>query len=350
VAEDERTRRLHITPRSIVLAVALLGLTIALLAMIAASARVIGWILVAATFAALLHPIVRALDRRLPHALALALVVVVVLATAGFIGYRVVDDVNTQLHELQRALPKAARSIEHSQRFGEVAREAHLARRVSEFVVQLPERLRGGDVQDALRAAATRGVAFLATTVLTIFFLIHGPRLLGAAAKQLPPARERRARQVAAAVYVRSWRYIAGSIGMAMIAGLLAYGCSYALDLPGAAPLSLWMALVDVIPVVGVVLGALPLVLLSCATSPWWQSSIVAFVLIGWQVVETTMLQARVERRSLHLGPFITIAVAMVGLELYGIGGALVSLVLAVALGALADEVVDAAPEVASAR
>ena len=318
----------------------MLGVTIAALATIAASGRVIGWIAAAATFAGLLSPIVQALDRRLPHALALALVVLTTLATAGFIGYRVVDDVNTQLHELQSALPRAARAIERSERFGETARDADLSERVSDFVNELPERLRGGSVQQALRSAATRGVAFLATAVLTIFFLIHGPRLLDAAARQLSREHERRARTVGSSVYSRSWRYVAGSLAMAIMAGFLAYGCAMALDLPGAAPLALWMSLFDLIPVLGVVVGALPLVLLAAATSPAWQTAIVALVLIGWQVFETLYLQAQVERRSLHVGPFITIAVAMVGLELYGIGGSLVALVGAVVLLATADEVV----------
>ena len=82
-------------------------------------------------------------------------------------------------------------------------------------------------------------------------------------------------------------------------------------------------------------------------TSPWWQTALVAIVLVGFQVVENTVMQKRVERRSIHIGPFVTIAVGMVGLELYGIGGALISLVAAVAALSVADEVVEPA-EVAS--
>jgi len=323
----------------------MLGVTIAVLAMIAASTRVLGWILVAATFAGLLHPVVDAVARRLPRPLALALVVIGTLAIAGFVGYRVVNDINAQLHELQRELPKAARAIERSRRFGEAAHDSHLSARVAAFVHQLPERLRGGSTAEALRAAATRGVAFLATTVLTIFFIIHGPRLLDAGARQLSADRQRRARSVASAAYARAWHYIAGSLGMAAMAGLLAYACARALNLPGASPLAVWMALVDVIPVLGVVLGAVPLVLLAGAVSPAWQTTVVAVILIGWQVLETLYLQGQVERRSLHIGPFVTVAVAMVGLELYGIGGALMALVVTVVVAAIADELVGLGPE-----
>ncbi|MEA3021082.1 MAG: hypothetical protein QOI47_2606 [Actinomycetota bacterium] len=331
----------------------MLGLTIAALGMVAASARVIGWMLVALAFAALLHPFVDALARRMPRALALAVVMIATIAIAGFIGYRVVNDINVQLHELQNELPRAARAIERSDRFGKAARDSHLSARVTAFVRELPARLRGGSTADALRSAATRGVAFLATTVLTIFLIIYGPGLLSAGARQLPPDRARRARAVASAAYARAWRYVAGSLGMSLMAGLLAYGCATMLELPGAAPLAVWMALVDVIPVLGVVLGALPLVLLAGAVEPARETAIVAVILIGWQVFETLYLQGRVERRSLHIGPFVTIAVAMVGLELYGIGGALMALVGTVVVAATIDELIGPGAEaesVASSR
>lgn len=323
----------------------MLAVTVATLALISASTRVIGWVFVAATFAGLLHPIVSALARRMPRPAALAIVVLSMLLLASFTAWRVVDDISGQLRELQRALPRAAADLENSERFGEAATEAHLAERVAAFVDELPERLRGGSVNEALRAAATRGVAFLATGVLTIFFLVHGPRLLRSALRQMPVQRRERVKDVATAAYQRAWAYLTGTIGMALIAGLLAYGCATALDLPGAAPLALWMALVDVIPVVGVVVGALPLVLLAAATSPAWHTALVALVLLGFQVVETGYLQARVERASLHIGPFLTIAIGMVGLELYGIGGALVSLVVATLVLATADEVVGLGPQ-----
>jgi len=326
----------------------MLAVTVAALAMLSASTRVIGWIVTAALFASLLHPIVAGLATKIPRGLALAIVMVVSIGLVGLVAYLVVDDINDQLKELERALPEAAEELEDSDRFGEAAREARLSARVESFVEELPERLRGGDVDEALRSAATRGVAFLATGVLTIFFLIHGPRLLRSVLRQMPVQRRERMKAIAAAAYERAWGYVVGSLGMALIAGVLAYGCAQLLDLPGAAPLALWMALVDVIPVLGVVVGALPLVLLTAATSPAWQTALVGVVLFGWQVVETTYLQKQVERRTLHVGPFVTIAVAMVGLELYGIGGALTALVAVVALMATADEVVGLGPEVAS--
>jgi predicted PurR-regulated permease PerM len=339
MAASPRTAVLRLTPFSVVRAVVMLGLTLAAIGVGESSQRVIGWVLAAVVLAGLLHPLVERFDRLMPRPLALAFVMLFTIGFAAGIAYVVVDEVVDQMRQLQEALPSAAHDLEQSDsRFGEVARDVKLEERATAFVDELPERLRGGDVQDALRTAATRGVAFLATTVLTIFFLIYGPSLLSSAVQQLPEQRRREARRIGLSVYRRTWNYVAGSLAMSIAAGSLTYVCADLLDLPGKAALALWMALLDPIPLVGVALGALPLILLAGATSSWQATVLVALVLVAWQVFEGLRLQQAVERDSLHIGPFVTVAVVMVALVVYGIGGALVSLVLVVALAATLDE------------
>src|SRR5688572_7507406 len=153
-------RVLRLSPWSLVRAVAMLGATVALLGILGASTRVIGWLLAATVLAGLFHPLVQALDDHLPRGVALAAVVLGAIAIVGGIAYAVVNEITDQVQELQRAVPAAARELERSERFGETARELDLAKRARSFVEELPERLRGGDVQTALRSAATRGVAF----------------------------------------------------------------------------------------------------------------------------------------------------------------------------------------------
>lgn len=334
------TVRLRLSARSMALAVALLGLTLLVLGMLAASVRVIGWILVAATLAAVLFPAVESLGRRLHRGLALAAVVIGGLALAVGVVLAVVQDVTDQVSQLERAVPAAARDLERSDRFGEAAKEAKLARRAETFVDELPDRLRGGDVQQALRSAATRGVAFLATGVLTIFFLIHGRELLAAGVRQLPENRQAEVARIGVASYRRWWSYVSGSLLMAVTAGLVAYLVASALDLPGKAPLALAVAVLDLVPLLGVVLGAGPILLLAAATASWQGVVFATFALLGWQAFEGLVLQRQVERDSLHIGPFVTAATALVGLELYGIGGALMGLVVVVLVAAVLSEAV----------
>jgi predicted PurR-regulated permease PerM len=137
---------------------------------------------------------------------------------------------------------------------------------------------------------------------------------------------------------------------MSAMAGTIAYVCAEALGLPGKAALALWVALFDLIPLIGLVLGAVPLVLLAITTTGWQESLAVTVVLVAWQLVEALRLQREVELRSLHLGPFVSLVVAFVGVQLYGIGGVFVGLLGAVVGAAVLDEAFGHGPRSASPR
>src|SRR5689334_7054250 len=126
---EPQRERLRISARSAVLSVAMLGATLAFLAVVAASQRVIGWLLVAGTLAGLLHPLVSVLARKMPRAVATAVVMLSLVGAAGAVGYGLVDDISRETRRLQEIGPERARSIEASPRFGRVARDIKLAER-----------------------------------------------------------------------------------------------------------------------------------------------------------------------------------------------------------------------------
>jgi predicted PurR-regulated permease PerM len=137
--------------------------------------------------------------------------------------------------------------------------------------------------------------------------------------------------------YWRAWRYIAGSLMMAVAAGLMAFLLARLADVPGAAVLGLWAALWDIVPLLGAALGALPIVLLAAVDSASTAVA-VAVVLVGYQVFEALVLQRRVDRTSLRLGPFLTVIGGLIGLEAYGLGGALLAVVILTCIIAVAEE------------
>jgi predicted PurR-regulated permease PerM len=330
--------RLRVSTRSAVLAVAMLGAALTLLRLISSSQRVLGWILTAAVVAGLLHPLVSYLARRMPRGIAVAVVVLALAGVGGFVAYGAVGGLVRETQKLERAIPKRAAELERSKRFGAAAREFKLSERTRRFVNEVPARLRGGTPADALRSAATRGVAFLATGVLSIFFLLHGPRIARGAAEQIrDPARRALVERLALGAYRRGFGYARGSVAIAAVAGGLAYTVARLAHVPGPAPLALWVALWDLVPIVGTFLGALPIVLLAGVASTD-RAVVVALVFIAHQVAEEFVLQQPLERRTVHVGPFLTVVGGFAGLELYGLGGALMVLLLGAVAAALADE------------
>jgi predicted PurR-regulated permease PerM len=350
VAAAPPRERLRISPRSALLAVALAAAATALLRLVAAAQRPIGWILVAATLAGLLHPVVARLDRVIPHGVAVLLVLGVIAGIAIGVGYGVVDEIQRETEQLQEEAPRQARRLERSPRFGEAAREFRLAERTQRVVDDIPERLRGGSTAEALQAAATRGVAFLATGVLTVFMLLHGPHLASAALDQVPGEQRRRhVRAVATRAYERAFGYARGRLALAFMAGLFAYGLALWAEVPGDAPLALWVGLWDLVPVVGMAVGALPIVVLAGISSAT-EAVVLGGLVVVYQLTEALVVQPRLEARTMRLGPFLTLAAALVGLEYSGVAGALL-FVLATAMAvAVASELAQRGGEEAPSR
>ena len=332
-------RRLRVSGRSIVLAVAAVTLSLLALRILASAGRVIGWVLVAASTAALVAPLVARLSRgRLPRGIAVAIVAVGGLAVIGGVTYGLVDGVVEQTAVLQEAAPEFAQEIEDDSRFSEAATEFDLSARTEAFVQGVPERLRGGTPADAIRSAATRGLSFLAVFVLTVFFLLHGKDLAEAAERQIhDDERRAHARHVAEAVYHRALGYARGTLAMAALAGLVAYALARAADVPAPAPLALWVVLWDAVPLIGALIGAVPIIVLAGVIDPT-RGLLLLAAFVAYQVAEALLLQRRLERRTARLGPFLTTVGGFAGLELYGLTGALLAILALAILTVTLDE------------
>jgi predicted PurR-regulated permease PerM len=327
-------RRLRISSRSIVIAVAVISATLLVLRVLSSAERVLAWVLIASSTAALVSPAVEWVARRLPRGVAVAAVALGGLALIGGVAYGLVDDVVEQTDNLQRRAPELAQEIENDSRFAEAATEAHLSERTERFVRSVPERLRGGTPAEAIRSAATRGLSFLAVFVLTVFFLLHGRNLADAAARQIhDDDRRALAERVADAVYHRAFGYARGTIVVAALAGSFAYALARIAGVPGPVPLALWVALWDAVPLLGAVIGAVPIIVLASVLDPV-RGALLLVAFLGYQVFEFLVLQRRLERRTVKLGPFLTVAGGFAGLELYGLTGALLA-ILALAIGAV---------------
>jgi predicted PurR-regulated permease PerM len=330
--------RLKLSPRSVAVAVGMVAATLVLLRVFVASARVLGWLAAATCLAALLHPAVAFLQRRVPRVVAVLGVVALTLGVIGSVVYLGVDGVRRQADFLQEEAPRAARRLERSERFGDAAREFQLQKRVRQFVEDLPQRLRGGDTATALRSAASRGVAFLASSVLTLFLLVQGPHLVDAGLRQIADhERRRRTKHLLTQAYLRSWRYVVFTLGRAVLAGLFAYVVCRWQHVPAPTLLSLWVAAWSVVPLMGIVVGAIPVVLLALPNS-LDRAEAIGFLFVAYQAAEVLLVQRRLEARSMHVGPALTLLAAMAGLELYGVGGLVVSVVVVVFAAAIAHE------------
>ena len=172
-----------------------------------------------------------------------------------------------------------------------------------------------------------------------IFFLLYGNRLVAGALSVISDEKNREeTKQLLIRAYTRTTLFGWSQVCLSFVAGLATYGVSRISELPAAGLLGVWVAIWNVVPVFGVIIGSLPVVVLAGAQSPRLALLLLLFF-IAYETVESIVRYKLLGHKALRLDSIITIIVVFGGLELYGLGGALAGLVIASFLHALAGEI-----------
>jgi predicted PurR-regulated permease PerM len=316
-----------------------------LLGVIDNASRTIGWIVFSASIALMLYPAANAMAKIMPRSVAVILLLLLVVTLIVAPIYSVVDDVNSQTKKLEQTLPARAHALEQKGRFAKSFKEFELEKKTREAIKKIPDALQGGSKAERIKANANRVIAFLAGGVLMLFLLLYGNKLVSGALSVInDEEQKKKIEALLAHAYKRATIFGWSQIGLSVAAALFTYVTCRIAGIPAAGLLATWVALWNIIPVFGVVVGTLPVVILAGA-----QSITLAWVLlaifIAYEVVESLARHRLLGPHALRLDAIITIVVVFGGIELYGLGGALAGLVIASFLHALASEFAAQNPE-----
>jgi len=335
---QEPQRRVRITTRSAVMAVAVAALALVAQRVFVSAHRPLSWFAAATIVAVLIDPIVDVLDRRMPRIVAVLLALLVVAAATWGVVYVAFDDLSNGVEQLGDAAKDAARELEgRDDSIGETARDVDLSRRVDTFVNALDDRVTGG--ADVLASTAGTAPTYFLGGILTLFLMSYGPTLARSAVDQLPDEDQRQEiTDVVTNAVQRSRRSIWFTIVLAVLVGLVMAGAARLLDVPAPAALGLGAAVMAIFPHVGIVLGALPLVLLVLALRSDTLALITVVVVVICQLADSYWLRRKIALYSVHVGLLVPWVVALVGYAVYGVGGAAYGLAFAVFVLAILDE------------
>lgn len=335
--------RVEVTVGSVVLFLAAIAGALAAAEVLVSARRIVSWAVASAVVAAMIELVVRTLEPIIRRSLAIVLTLLAIAGLSGLLVFGVSQDLDREVRRLQDLAPVAALRIEQSERFGEVATEAQLQHRVRQAVNRLREPS-SGLAGEAVSSIGT----YIVCAILTVLFLSWGPKVSRGALAQLPPAKAERVKAVAESAFNRARRYVLLALGQSLAVGLIGYlACRY-FDLPAPAPLALALAAMTLLPKIGILFGALPILLLSGGLGSPRQTVILAVLFLGLQLLSTFVVQHRIVRTShLYIGPAIVAIAFLAGFELYGFGGAMYAAALFVFAVAAIDanaELVDDEP------
>ena len=179
-------------------------------------------------------------------------------------------------------------------------------------------------------------VELILIPVLVFYFLADGPSLRSEMKVLCPPAWRSRVARVFDHLDRVLDGYIRGQVLMCLIAWVLVTLGLLALGVPHAFTLGLMAGLTRAVPIIGPLLGAIPIALVCLLTTKSFQ--ITGFVLIGFTAMhflESKVLLPKVIGHEVDLHPVSVIVSLLIGMELFGFVGVFLAVPVAALLKVL---------------
>ncbi len=308
--------------------------------------HIVTLVVVALFIAVVLAPAVDGLVRRVRFRRGFAVLAVFVVGVIAFsaMTFAFVRPIVDQSRDFVDDLPSFVEDAKAGEgRVGELVKRYKL----DDFVEDNQDRLADARKELGARAVplastvASSVAAILTVIVLAVLMLMAGPGIQRGLLDSIDdPVRRERVRRVAADASLALTRYMAGNFIISVIAGTATYIALLFAGVPFKEVLALWVAFADLIPLVGATLGAVPAVLVAFLHSTTAGIAVLIFF-IAYQQFENHVLQVTIMSRSVRLNPLAVLVSVLIGVELFGILGALLAIPVAGVLQVVVADVYD---------
>ena len=175
--------------------------------------------------------------------------------------------------------------------------------------------------------------------VLSFYWTLDGPRTIQSFLLLVPQDSRESISELILAMETKVGSYMTGQAILCLIIGTMALVVYLLIGLPNALVLALIAGLLEAVPMVGPLLGAIPAALVALSIAPdkliW---VIIATVVI--QQLENSLLVPRVMSKAVGVNPFVTLLSLFAFSSLFGIGGALMAIPIAAMIQLLLDRFV----------
>lgn len=299
-----------------------------------ATSYVIGPLLIvmlAALLAYALTPGVRVVARALPLPFAIAFVYLTLISVLSGLGYLFVSNAISELSALATQITQLltpAGPGAQSPLTQQLEQLGLSQTQVQDLSQRLIEQLQKA-AQNALpllggvaNGLVTTLLDIVLVLVLSIYFLVAGPRLVQWLRRSTPIRQRGRLALTLATLHHVIGGYLRGQLILSALIGTFVGGGMYLLHVPYAALLGLLAFLLEFIPTLGTLLSGAICVLV--ALTQGWE---LALLVLGYfaviHVLEGYVVAPRVLAKAIGLHPAISIIALLVGAQILGIWGAL---------------------------
>ena len=317
-----------------------------------AAAPVVVLFIVASVIALILNPLVTVLIARLHIRRGLA----VLLAYLGFfmvilgVGALLANPVASQVQTIQNEVPhlgqRAADSLDSLQRWFDTHGLNVKVKQQGQSAVQVIQKQlvsSSGDIfsasQTVLQSAAEFSFSLILVFVISIYMLLYAESIGRIVRQRMPRGNGTPEDDYPSEIQHAVAGYVRGQLLFSLIMGLSAGVAMWIAGVTGLFPegktyavfFGVFYGLMELIPYIGPVLGAIPPILVALVNHPidavW-----VGLLFIALQQIEGHIVAPQVFGHSLRINPLFVLFALLLGASLYGIVGALIALPIAAVL------------------
>ena len=306
--------------------------------------RVLLLAFVAGFLAVGLDPAVSWVQKRLGLRRGQAVTIILLLFVLTIVGFlaAVVPPLVRQVAEFATHLPVYVQGLaERNESIEEFVNSRDIATRLREATSSLPATIGGSFGQIVGVAGSVFATMFNSVTVivLVIYFSVNLHSIRAGTFKLVPRSKRDRVQELADPVLTKIGGYIAGNIFISIIAGVMTFIFLLIAGVPYPIALALWVAIADLIPMVGATLGAIPAVVVAFFGSiPLGIGTLVYFIV--YQQFENYVVAPRVMTKAVDLSPAAVLLSALIGGSLLGVVGVLMAIPFAAGMKLLVQELV----------
>lgn len=328
----------------VLLPLALLGLW----ALARAAGPVLLILVAASTLALILNPVIRRLNRaRIHRGLAILLVYLGMLAALIGIGILLADPISTQVDRFAKDVPNFVHNANHDL--------ANLQHWLDKHGIKIKIQQQGqtalqtlqknvlkstGNVvsfsRDLLGRVLTISFDLVLTLVLSVYLLVYAREIGDLVRRIMPPGDGTPQDDFPLLVQRAVAGYLRGQLLFSLIMGTSAGVALWIFGTIGIFPdgaryavfFGVFYGLMELIPYVGPILGALPPVLVALFNDPITALWLI-LLFVALQQLEGHFVAPQVFRISLRINPIVVILSLLIGYQIYGVVGALLALPVA---------------------
>lgn len=266
-----------------------------------------------------MHPFVRTLRRyKVPKIVAIVLIYAIVIAFIVLLVIPILPFFVSQIQALFKAIPEYLETL--SIAFGIELNTSTIQSYISPTV--------GSISQNAfsITGKVFGGIFSVLTIFILSFYLLLDRERLGRETPNILPSEYReKARLTIHLVEEKLGAWLRGQVVLSLVIGVITWLVLTALGIPFALPLAILAGFLEIIPTLGPIIAAIPAVIIAFAISPV-MGLVVMIAYAGIQVAENNILVPKIMQKAVGLNPVIILISILIGGQLFGIVGALLSI------------------------